>query len=281
MPCCPLPFPSPSLRHNRNHPRRNMPLRRSQRRAKPALSVRAEPTPPDDDKENEVAMRESGSLSGKDETSTSDTGKVLPEKDKIAAVHTSRQPRRAASKLLHSKTALVSDEEDEASSAHGPASFASERERELTATAIDIGDIDEIQEASPRATAAAPVERGADGETTNRTPLAVLQPEQVSPLRPKKVTYGKRRRVHLIEMPTSHALGVMRYASPERTAEGKSDQSEQGEEAVEKKEDEEEEEEEEEEEASPERSKPLEEFMKEQRDLWAEVDAVDLEEQFD
>lgn len=249
-----------------------MPLRRSQRRAKPALAVRAEPTPPDDDKENEAAMRQSGSLSGKDETGTSDTGKALPEKDKIATVHTSRQLRRAPSKLLHRKTALVSDEEDEARSAHGPVSYASERERELTAT--DIGDIDEIQEASTRAKAAAPVEQGADGETTNRTPLGVLQPEQVSPLRPKKITYGKRRRVHLVEMPTSHALGVMRYASPEKTAEGKSDESEQGGEAVEENEDEEEE-------ASPERSKPLEEFMKEQRDLWAEVDAVDLEEQFD
>lgn len=261
-----------------------MPPRRSKRRAKPATRAAAHAEPENlssaDDKENAAVVRKNVIATKAKAVPSSAVGGegMFPDDvDEITPVYSTPKLAITSTANHSDKLTPLFDEEDEITPVQKVSAAL------LTSEAPTEYDIDEIDEISSLGQAAplAPAPQRSENASSlprlpNRAPLGILQSSEPAPFRPKKVTYGKRRRVHPVEMPTSHALGVTRYASPEKP-ENDSTGSPDGQGG-----DFEEDEDDDDDVQSPkEQSKGLQQFMKEQRVLWAEVDAVDLEEQLD
>lgn len=105
-----------------------------------------------------------------------------------------------------------------------------------------------------------------------RPPFQLLQTSEPCPSRSVLTTYGKPRREKVVEMPSSRALGMLREKSPLQ---------EKGRESPDESADELDGEGEEDEVEPHEEDRELKAFMRQQKALWAEVDAVDLEVQSD
>lgn len=260
-----------------------MPPRRSKRRAKPttpttpaaALAETAK-APADEDKENATCDAANVAAPAKAaEVPAAAELAWLDDVDQITPVYSKPKPAKTA-KTRDKEFPLFDDDDEIAPLQKAPTSQAKAAETEN----YDIDDVDEITPVHKTAPVIGVLPAGENADSLapdpNRPPLGALQPKDPAPFRPKKVTYGKRRQVHPVEMPTSQALGVIRCVSPEKSGTDGAGKPERQEMDFEDGKDEDDEVQ-----TPEERSKGLQQFWKEQRALWAEVDAVDLEEELD
>lgn len=199
----------------------------------------------------------------------------LDDVDQITPVYS--KPKSAKTAKTRDKEFPLLDDEDDIAPLQKPPTTPAKLSDAENYAIDDVDEIIPVHKTAPQTGLLLESENaGTLAPAPNRPPLGVLQSKEPAPFRLKKVTYGKRRRVHLVEMPTFQALGVMRYASPENAgSDGAGDPKPQvG--------DFEEGEDEDDEVQTPEESsKVLQQFWKEQRALWTEVDAVALEEELD